>query len=135
MRSGQGTRMKTPGKMPQRCPACGAVLPEGSDCQALFESFLYLENTDPDYGEVHFPLVATYMVQPGLYSDEALAWTRTMLRASRDEGIPPAEIRRRAGKSVSSDARTWKVTRPADAPPLPSIPWSITIADVARNQH
>ncbi|MDQ2904442.1 MAG: DUF5946 family protein [Chloroflexota bacterium] len=34
---------------------------------------------------------------------------------------------------MSNVTRTWKVTRRADAPPLPKVAWSMTIADVAQS--
>lgn len=121
--------------MPERCPECGAVLPERTTCQSIFESFLVLEYSEPAYYEAHFAMVSCFMIQHGRYSDEGLAWIKPVLRASLDEGLTPAELRQLASKGTNSTTRTWKVIRRPDAPPLPKIEWSMTIADVARDYH
>jgi hypothetical protein len=117
--------------MTKPCPECGAILNENESCQSIFDEFLVLEYTDPAYGAVHFLTVACFMVQHGRYSDEALAWIEGQLRAYLDEGVPAGHIRRQAAKETNQGKRTWKVIRPADAPPLPKVAWSMTIADVA----
>jgi len=118
--------------MPQSCLECGAILPEGSDCQAIFESLLNLEYSNPEFWEVHFLMVTSFMVQHGRYSDEAMAWAVSMLRAHLEQGVTTAQIREIARRGTSSGTRTWKVTRRPDEPPLPRMAWSMTIADVAR---
>ncbi len=47
--------------MSERCTECGAVLPEGSTCQTIFDEFLILEYTNPVYGQVHFLTVACFI--------------------------------------------------------------------------
>jgi len=120
--------------MPNRCSECGALLSEGRDCQAIFDSFLAREFTDPAYGEVHMLTVACFMIQHGRYSDEGLAWIERKLRAYLEQGVPAAEIRRQAASETGRDGRAWKVTRQPGTPPLPGIAWSMTIADVAPHE-
>ena len=117
--------------MPDTCPECGARLSGNASCQAIFEDFLVLEFTDPGYGAVHMLTVACFTIQHGRYSDEALVWIEGKLREYLEEGSSTEQIRRQAGKEADQQARTWKVTRQPDAPRLPKIAWSMTIADVA----
>jgi hypothetical protein len=117
--------------MPTICPECGAILPDGDTCQGIFESFLALEFTDPAYGQVHMLTVACFMIQHGRYSDEALAWIERQLRGYLEEGLSIEEQRRRAAQGVGQGTRTWKITRQADATPLPKIAWEMTLAEVA----
>jgi hypothetical protein len=117
------------------CAECGASLPEGRSCQEIFDKYLALEFSDPGYGAVHFLTVSCFMVQHGRYSDEALVWMRAQLRAYLEEGKPIDEVRSAAQQSASNTSRTWKVLRAPDAPPLPKINWSMTLADVDRQQQ
>ena len=113
------------------CPECGAVLLEDNSCQAIFGSFLVLEFTDPAYGEVHMLTVACYLIQHGRYSDEALSWIEQKLREHLEEGVPAEQIRRWAARETGQSRRTWKIIREPDAPRVPKVAWSMTIADVA----
>ena len=121
--------------MSECCTECGAVLSEGSTCQTIFEEFLSLEYTNPAYGQVHFLTVACFMIQHGRYSDEALIGMQSLLRAYLDEQLTAQQLRQLAAKGINDATRTWKVTRQADAPPLPKVAWSMTIADVAQNMQ
>lgn len=98
--------------MAHTCPECGAILSESVTCQALFESFLASEFSDPGYGEVHMLTVACFWIQHGRYSDEGLAWIESKLRAYLEEGVGVAEIRRRAAQETDQSKRAWRVTRP-----------------------
>lgn len=122
-------------EMSVRCSECGAVLSEGSTCQTIFEEFLSLEYTDPAYGQVHFLTVACFMIQHGRYSDEALAGMQSLLRAYLDEELTVQQLRERAAKGMNDATRPRKVTRQADALPLPKVAWSQTIADVAQSMR
>jgi hypothetical protein len=113
------------------CPECGTILSEDTSCQTIFEGFLVLEFSDPDYGEVHVLTVACYMIQYGRYSDEALLWIRDKLRAHLEGSLPVDVIRRQAGRETGQAKRTWPVIRVPDARPLTKIAWTMTIADVA----
>ncbi|MBX3081803.1 MAG: hypothetical protein KF716_09225 [Anaerolineae bacterium] len=114
------------------CPECGARLSGDETCQTIFEMFLSREYVDPAYGAVHFLTVACFMLQHGRYSDQAVAWMRDLLRDYLDQDLTPAQLRHRASQGTSSQSRQWKVLRAGDAPPLPKVAWSMTIADVAH---
>jgi hypothetical protein len=58
----------------QTCPNCGARYKNNLNYQSVFNEFLALEFTDPDYGVVHMLTVVCYMIQHGQYTDEALVW-------------------------------------------------------------
>lgn len=122
-------------EMSERCAECGAVLSEGSRCQTIFDEFLILEYTNPAYGQVHFLTVACFMIQHGRYSDEALTWMQSMLQGYLDEQLTAQQLRQRAARGTNNTLRTWKVTRQADARPLPTVVWSMMIADVAQSMQ
>ena len=121
--------------MANPCPECGALLAEGDSCQGIFDAFLAREFTDPGYGEVHMLTVACFMIQHGRYSDEALAWIEQKLRAVLEEGLSPEELLRQAARETGQRTRTWKVNRGPEERSLPRVAWSMTIADVARNER
>ncbi len=77
------------------CPECGAP-----GCREKFESMLALEFQDPGvFGAVHHVTVICYNLQhPARFSDEALAWMRSTLRAVVEAGLSPAELRERSKK-------------------------------------
>ncbi|MCC6146837.1 MAG: hypothetical protein IT308_04650 [Anaerolineaceae bacterium] len=113
------------------CTECGAVLNKSANCQAIFESLLALEFTDPTYGEVHFLTAACFMIQHWRYSNEALAWIQTKLKEYLENEMTNEQLRKLAIEDVRNIARTWKVLRPTESPPLPKIKWQMTITDVA----
>jgi Family of unknown function (DUF5946) len=121
--------------MPHKCPECGAILLNKTSCQAIFESFLALEFTDPQYGRVHFLTVTCFMVQHGRYSDEALAWIEPHLRTVLEGEVTSRQIVQKMNRVLGQGHRSWKVNRRPGEPPLLKIPWSMTIADVAVNHH
>jgi hypothetical protein len=112
------------------CPGCGAAYRQGRDCQVIFDEFLVLEFTDPDYGAVHFLTVACYMIQHGHYSPAGLAWIAARLREVLEGVKTPDQVRLEAAKETGQDRRDWKVTRRPGDPPQPPTAWSITIQDV-----
>lgn len=119
--------------MPYTCPDCGATFSGDDSCQSVFDEFLVLEFTDPEYGVVHMLTVACFMIQHRRYSDAGLRWIERQLRHYLESGRPQEQIREQAASETDQSRRTWKVTRQPDEPPLPRIPWSVTIADVAKN--
>ena len=119
--------------MPFICPLCGAAWSDDRDtCETVFNAFLALEFSDPDYGRVHMLTVACYMIQHQQYSDEALPWIERQLRAYLQGEINIAEIRAQAGREVQQEKRTWKMRRQPGDRRLPAVKWSMNIMDVAR---
>jgi hypothetical protein len=121
--------------MSEQCPLCGAKLSEGVSCQTIFEKFLALEYSNPEYGEVHFLTVACFMIQHQRYSDEALVWIEQALRAYLEAGIPIRQVVKDMGRGADQSSRTWKINRQPGNPALPQVVWSMTIADAARQYH
>lgn len=113
------------------CPECGAVHNKAASCQEILDAFLAQEFTDPGYGAVHFLTVACFMIQHRRYSDSGMAWIADKLRLYLEHGMTADQIRQQAAKEAAPAQRKWKVTRAPDAPPLPEVAWSMTIADVA----
>ena len=91
-----------------------------------------LEFTDPRYGRVHFLTVVSYMVQHEGYSDKLYAWAQSALRSYLEEGRDTAFIRQVAAEGPGT---AKGIRRPADAPPLPRVAWTMTIADVAAQMR
>lgn len=121
--------------MPDICPECEAALQNGVTCQSIFDDFLVLEFTDPEYGAVHFLTVACFMIQHGRYSDEGLIWIEKRLRDHLEKGVPVDQIRRQAAGEANQSIRKWNIIRrPGDSPQM-KIAWTMTIGDVASKYH
>ena len=103
-------------------------MPDGVTCESIFGEFMSLEFTDPSYGQVHFLTVACYMIQHHHYSDEAYVWIQSALMHYLEKGRSSEKIRLDAAQGPG---RTKGIRRPSDAPLLPRVAWSMTIADVA----
>jgi hypothetical protein len=121
--------------MPDICPECGAAWTKNRTCQSAFDEFLVLEYTDPEYGIVHMLTVACFMIQHGRYSDEGLVWIERRLREHIEKGMSMEEIRRKMGGETDQIRRRWKVVRQPGDLPQRSIPWTMTIMDVAGNMQ
>lgn len=123
--------------MPAPCACCGATPVNGMDCQALHEYLTGYDFTPANAvpHAIHFLQVTCFMVQHERYSDEALGWAQTMLRAHLDAGMSTRDLRRFVNSRLQgsdSSTRTWRFNRARDARPLPKIAWEITIADVVQ---
>ena len=105
------------------CPECGA-----SCCKEKFESMLALEFEDPKvFGAVHHVTVICYNLQhPAAFSDEAVAWMRSTLRAIVEEGLTPAELRERSQKQFKGRVNVLSKTPKTSA----HVEWSMTVADI-----
>lgn len=117
--------------MLQKCPQCGADLPPEEPCQYRFDVCMALEYENPTtFGAVHHLTVACYMLQHNAYSREVWLEARKMIAQFVQDGIPPAEMRRRYRLKLESRHRTWRVTKDAKLSEFDTIIWTRTIADV-----
>ena len=113
---------------PDTCPECGAPQVDGMNCWEQLGGILAWEAHDAELASVHFLTVASYNLQhPAQFTDEALAGLRASLRAYLDEGVPAAELRRRAARAYQGNRR---VLRPAGERQPVLRRWPTTIADV-----
>ena len=93
------------------CPACGAVLLAGKNCQDHFHQMLIWEWEFPPLGEVHHLMVLCFHLQhPHLYSPEGLVYAQQLLDQFVEQGAMPAQVRHRSGSQVNSGKRSWKIT-------------------------
>lgn len=108
------------------CPECGAA-----GCREKFESMLALEFEDPAvFGAVHHVTVICFNLQhPGAFSEEALAWMRSTLRAIVEEGLSPAELRERSKKKFNGHVNVL-----SKAPKAPrKVEWSMNVMDISTD--
>ena len=99
-----------------RCKACGASLPEGTDCQGLFDEILAREFGDFRYGRLHRLTVDTYSLQhPERYmrSGKSFAAHLTGMCAALD-GDLPHDINRSVQQWLNGPQR---IPRPNEPPP------------------
>ncbi len=105
------------------CPECGAT-----GCREKFESMLALEFEDPAvFGAVHHVTVLCYNLQhPANFSEDALEWMRSTLRAIVEEGLSPAELRQRSRKQYNGQVKVL-----SKIPKAPrKVEWSRTVMDI-----
>jgi hypothetical protein len=112
------------------CPACGAVLPLGANCQELFDLCMAREFVDPDYFAVHHLSVPAYLLQHNAYSRHGWLATRRLLARLVDAAITPATARRQGRGAAGGERRTWSFTRGPKLAGVDNIRWTCTIADV-----
>jgi hypothetical protein len=119
--------------MPERCPECGAPLPDGGSCRDHFHTLLYLESEIPETAGsiLHFYAVACYALQhPDSfnYTADALAGLRANLADALDGRATVAELRRRA-RQANGPMRV--IRRPREAEVLwHRGHWPVTVVDV-----
>ncbi len=117
------------------CLQCGARLSDGKSCQDIHEELLQFEMLHAIPHSIHFMHVTCFLIQHERYSDQALAWARSMLQIHLDERLTEVQLLhslRAEGKRLAP-SRTWKYHRAPDAPALPKIAWPVTIVDVAQH--
>jgi hypothetical protein len=95
------------------CPQCGAV-----GCKDKYGEILALEFEQPTvFGAVHHITVTCYNLQHSdAFSDEALEWMRSSLRAIVKEGLSGPDLRNLARKTFKGDVRVKRQTAPARVP-------------------
>jgi hypothetical protein len=110
------------------CPECGAP-----DCRDKFDELLALEFEDPTvFGAVHHITVICYNLQhPATFTDEAIEWMRSSLRAIIVDGLSAVELRKWARKISTGEIKIKRRTAPPEEPR--KIHWSMTVADVRTN--
>ena len=110
------------------CPECGAPAVDGMTCWEQLGAIGAWEFQDPELMAEHFVTVASYNLQhPAQLTDEALAGLRAAFVGRLDDGLPVAEIRRRAGQAYAGAKRVRK--QESERRPVLRR-WGMTIADV-----
>ncbi len=112
------------------CPQCGAALAPGETCRDRFDEGQLKEAGEPARYAVHHLSVPCYMLQHNIYSREGWLETREALRQFVQEGLKPAEARRRNRIRLDSGHRTWSVIRGPKLAGVEQIRWTFTVADV-----
>lgn len=108
------------------CPQCGAI-----GCKEKYEAMLALEYEQPEvFGAVHHTTVICYNLQhPDTFTDGALMWMRSSLRAIVEDGLSGPELLKRARRTFSGNARvTAAKAAPAEGQALAK--WSKTTTDI-----
>lgn len=115
------------------CPDCKAAWRDEQTCQDYFHQMLSWEWEYPGYGEVHHLMVLCYHLQhPSLYSPEGLRYGIRLLATFEEEGVSPAEVRKRQSAHVNSSTRNWKIKGTPASHGIydPPIQWTFTAANV-----
>jgi hypothetical protein len=110
------------------CAECGAPKVDGMTCWEQLGGIIAWEYQDPELLAEHFLTVASYNLQhPAQFVDQAIAGLQAALIERLDNGLPIAEIRRRAGEAFAGSRRVLK----PESERRPALRrWSMTIADV-----
>ncbi|GAB1420899.1 hypothetical protein MASR2M15_10270 [Anaerolineales bacterium] len=92
------------------CADCGAIWPDGRQCEDTFHQLLAWEAEFPEFWAVHHYLVLCYHLQhPHLYSEAGLAGAVKLLMAFREEGLTTEQMRKRLQHEVDSGQREYKI--------------------------
>lgn len=117
-----------------RCPECGASWRDDLTCQDHWYQALAWESEYPDKTlAAHHLLVLCYHLQhPHLYSPQGLEEAQRLLAAFVQEGMTPAEARRRQRDAVDSGRRAWKITGTPTSYGAYTHPiqWPMTMGDI-----
>lgn len=91
---------------------------------------LALEFQDPTiFGAVHHITVTCYNLQhPDFFSEEALAWMRSSLRAVIEDGLSSAELLKRARTMPVNGMKVRRRTSPVRT--RARTQWSMTVMDI-----
>ena len=126
--------------MSERCPECGAALPDTGDCWTRVHQLLEIEgrvlaSLDPEDGmRAHFFAIATYQLQhPFRVTADALPVMRGALRDMLSDAPPPiARVRREIGR-MASRSKVGRDAQPGDRTHIdPAWPrqWTMTAETV-----
>jgi len=112
------------------CHQCGAVSQNGKTCIEKYHEMLALEFQDPTiFGAVHHITVTCYNLQhPDFFSEEALAWMRSSLRAVIEDGLSSAELLKRARTMPVNGMKVRRRTSPVRT--RARTQWSMTVMDI-----
>jgi hypothetical protein len=119
--------------MASPCPECGAQRLQAHACTEDFHQMLFWESEFPAAGQVHHLMVLGYHLQhPSHYSPEALAGGLRLLGHFLEQGLGPAEVRRRQQHQLNSNQRDYKIKGGPAAHGIYDRPvrWTVTAADV-----
>jgi hypothetical protein len=107
------------------CPQCGAI-----GCREKYGVILALEFEQPAvFGAVHHITVNCYNLQhPDTFSEEALTWMRSALRAIVEEDLSGPDLLKLARKTFTGDMHVKRRTPLAEV--LPKIKWSMTVTGI-----
>jgi hypothetical protein len=117
----------------ERCPECGAPVPESGSCRDNFHSLLALEWQVPDgAGTIaHFFTVASYGLQHPdsmSYTVETIAWLKSAVTEALEMGCSVESLR----TSAKAQGEGAYVTR-REGDPIPSWGvehWATTVTDI-----
>jgi len=115
---------------PHSCHQCGAVPRNGRTCLEKYHEMLALEFQDPTvFGAVHHITVTCYNLQhPDFFSEEALTWMRSSLRAVIEDGLSSAELLKKARTMPVNGIKVRRRTSPVRA--RMGTQWSMTVMDI-----
>jgi hypothetical protein len=112
------------------CPVCGALLPDGTTCQELFDLAQLKEIEHPENYAVHHLSVLCYMLQHNIYSHSGWLGARDLLYQFIYRGLTPAAARRQNRKKLDSGKRDWSLTKGEKPAGVEAVKWTFTITDV-----
>jgi len=107
------------------CEQCGAF-----GCRDKYGEILALEYESPGvFGAVHHITVTCYNLQhPDTFTDEALTWMRSSLRAIVEESLSGPDLLKRARRTFRGNVPIKRRTVPSVTPP--GTKWSMTVKDI-----
>ena len=120
----------------RRCPECGSLLENVTECREYLNEMVKWDFEDfTGVGRVHHLTVLSYNLQhPSVYSPKGLEDAKGSLKEflANPESFKEHDARNR--RTLSSDARDWKITGTLeDHAKYSMMPqWTITASDVVK---
>lgn len=111
------------------CIECGAKEIDGLTCWDMMQYPLTWEHNDPQLYELHFWLVACYMLQhPSNYTSDAYQALKNLFKSAYENGWPTQYIL----KVNREMTRNLKISNPIfnDKRERKLVEWSVTISDI-----